>query len=561
MSTTTIRDFNVPSGAIIGSYYDNYIHLKGSASGNAVDIAAEGIDDDISITLTPKGSGTVNIPVAGGFTFANGINNSILYLDSTGVISTTENLLFSGTDLTVSGKVTASRFVPTGSTVPSNGLYLAGANKIGLSTNSTVALLIDSSGKIGIGQSPSTHKLEVNGDAKINNVIIGLGHSSVITNTVVGNNALNSNTFGLNNTAIGSYALSVNTTGSQNNAIGAGTLVSNITGSDNVANGANVLHSNTTGDFNTGIGSNSLYNNLTASGNTAVGFGSSYSTTIGNYNTSVGYGALYSNMSGANNTALGANALYNSQSGGNNIAIGTNSLYSTTTGRENVSSGVLALNQNTSGSNNVAIGSLSGIGIGIITNASGSNNTFIGYQTGATVDGLTNSTAIGNGAHITLNNQVVIGNNLVTVTQLNGNVLIGTSINSHNSALMVDGVIETSSGVRFPDGSILTSATPGILTVTTISNTAKTAIDTFGVTAYRSAKYLVQITNSIRYHVIELLLIHDGGTVYLAQYGEIFTNMSLGSFDATITAGSVNLYFTPVYSLTTVKTLRQSVTV
>jgi hypothetical protein len=128
MSTTTIRDFNVPSGAIIGSYYDNYIHLKGSASGNAVDIAAEGIDDDISITLTPKGSGTVNIPVAGGFTFSNGINNSILYLDSTGVISTTENLLFSGTDLTVSGKVTAARFVPTGSTVPSNGLYLAGTN-------------------------------------------------------------------------------------------------------------------------------------------------------------------------------------------------------------------------------------------------------------------------------------------------------------------------------------------------------------------------------------------------------------------------------------------------
>jgi hypothetical protein len=37
--------------------------------------------------------------------------------------------------------------------------------------------------------------------------------------------------------------------------------------------------------------------------------------------------------------------------------------------------------------------------------------------------------------------------------------------------------------------------------------------------------------------------------------------MSLGSFDATITAGSVNLYFTPVYSLTTVKTLRQSLAV
>lgn len=561
MSTTTIRDFNVPSGAIIGSYYDNYIHLKGSASGNSVDIAAEGIDDDISITLTPKGSGTVNIPVAGGFTFSNGINNSILYLDSTGVISTTENLLFSGTDLTVSGKITAARFIPTSSTVPSNGLYLAGPNKIGLSTNSTAAILIDSNGRVGIGQSPSNYKLEVNGDVSINGIVIGLGNSAVTTNTVVGKNALANNTFGPNNTAIGNFALNTNTTGTHNTGIGSNSLLSNITGSNNSAIGANSLYSNNTGEFNTGIGSNTLYNNLSGSGNTSIGFGSSYSTTIGNYNTAVGYGALYSNISGANNTAFGANSLYNSQSGGNNIAIGANSLYSTTTGRENVSSGVLALNQNTAGSNNVAIGSLSGVGVGSVVNSSGSNNTFIGYQTGTTVDGLTNSTAIGNGAQITSSNQVVIGNNLVNSIQLNGNVLVDTTLNPNNSALIVNGIMETTTGVRFPDGSILTSATPGILTVTTINNTAKTSVDSFGVSAYRSAKYIVQITNSIRFHVIELLLIHDGGTVYLAQYGEIFTNMSLGSFDASITNGAVNLYFTPIYALTTLKVLRQSLTV
>jgi len=59
-----------------------------------------------------------------------------------------------------------------------------------------------------------------NGDANIHGVTVGLGNSSVSTNTVVGTNALQANTSGVTNTAIGNSALQANTTASNNTAVG-----------------------------------------------------------------------------------------------------------------------------------------------------------------------------------------------------------------------------------------------------------------------------------------------------------------------------------------------------
>ena len=53
----------------------------------------------------------------------------------------------------------------------------------------------------------------------------------------------------------------------------------------------------------------------------------------------------------------------------------------------------------------------------------------------------------------------------------------------------------------------------------------------------------------------------DGTTVWLAQFGEIYTGSSLGTFDASIVTGNVNLLFTPTNSSTTVKLMRRSIVV
>ena len=63
--------------------------------------------------------------------------------------------------------------------------------------------------------------------------------------------------------------------------------------------------------------------------------------------------------------------------------------------------------------------------------------------------------------------------------------------------------------------------------------------------SYVTGKFLVQVKQGVNYHSAELLLIHDGTTVYLTEYASIWNNAILGSFDATISTGQVNLSFTP----------------
>ena len=93
------------------------------------------------------------------------------------------------------------------------------------------------------------------------------------------------------------------------------------------------------------------------------------------------------------------------------------------------------------------------------------------------------------------------------------------------------------------------------------STTSQVSVDAFSTSTYRSAKYQVQMTAGTTYHMIELLVIHDGTTVYLTQYGEVLTGASLGTFDASIVSGNVNLLLTPTNASTTVKLIRRNIVV
>ena len=77
----------------------------------------------------------------------------------------------------------------------------------------------------------------------------------------------------------------------------------------------------------------------------------------------------------------------------------------------------------------------------------------------------------------------------------------------------------------------------------TSSSTTQFTLDSFTATTFRVAKYLVQITNSTDsdYQALEIVLFHDGSTVYLTQYASIFDNGAQAAFDADIDSGSVRL--------------------
>lgn len=95
----------------------------------------------------------------------------------------------------------------------------------------------------------------------------------------------------------------------------------------------------------------------------------------------------------------------------------------------------------------------------------------------------------------------------------------------------------------------------------TTNSTSPVTVDSFLISQYRSSKYEVQITSSSKYHLIELRAVHDGVNVWLAQYGEIQTDGSLGNFDASISDGELKLTFTPTYAVTSLKIYRNSLVI
>jgi hypothetical protein len=84
-------------------------------------------------------------------TAVGGTANGVLYLNGTKKQATGSAITFDGTNFATTGTASATKLIPTGSSVTGNGLYLPAANALGLSTNGTNAVYIDASQNVGIG--------------------------------------------------------------------------------------------------------------------------------------------------------------------------------------------------------------------------------------------------------------------------------------------------------------------------------------------------------------------------------------------------------------------------
>jgi len=97
---------------------------------------------------------------------------------------------------------------------------------------------------------------------------------------------------------------------------------------------------------------------------------------------------------------------------------------------------------------------------------------------------------------------------------------------------------------------------------TSVSSTSASTVATHAVATYRTVKYQVQITQGSAYHSTELNAIHDGSTVYLTEYGTIFSGSSLATFDATITSGNMLLKVTMASnSSSTIKVISSAISI
>lgn len=87
--------------------------------------------------------------------------------------------------------------------------------------------------------------------------------------------------------------------------------------------------------------------------------------------------------------------------------------------------------------------------------------------------------------------------------------------------------------------------------VATISAGSATSILTLSAGTYRSAKVIAQVTSSSEYMITELLLVHNGSTASITEYGQIFTgSAALGTFSATYSGSNMILQYTRTGSST-----------
>lgn len=158
------------------------------------------------------------------------------------------------------------------------------------------------------------------------------------------------------------------------------------------------------------------------------------------------------------------------------------------------------------------------------------------------------------GNKVTLTSAADSGN-LLTISKLSGNN-IGLDSAQVNALISA-----TPSGTD--SASVLTLINDYIVQADSdlTTTSADQVIDTFSATTYRTAKYLVQFSHAPSYHSTEVLLVHDGTTVYMTEYAEVKTDSNLGTIDADISGGNVRLKVTPALTNTGVNVTRINVTV
>jgi hypothetical protein len=126
-------------------------------------------------------------------------------------------------------------------------------------------------------------------------------------------------------------------------------------------------------------------------------------------------------------------------------------LSSNSSGNFNTASGAQALSGNVTGSNNTASGYQAGLPI-----IDGNDNLFLGYfagNNGAQKTDAQNTIALGANTFTTANNQVVIGNDNITQTQLNGKLQNDVTTTDHAGLVNANTSI-----IKYTDGTDVVSA-------------------------------------------------------------------------------------------------------
>lgn len=150
-------------------------------------------------------------------------------------------------------------------------------------------------------------------------------------------------------------------------------------------------------------------------------------------------------------------------------------------------------------------------------------------------------------------------NTLVCSTLQGGNSIANGVLTVTGNTIFSDTaqVVKINTGVVLGANSIALNST---VRITTSNTLAGQIVDSFPISTYRSAKYVISVTDPVnaKYQSTELMLMHDGVTTYTTEYATLLSNTSLATFTSDINTGNVRLLVTPAIAnvqINVVKTL------
>jgi hypothetical protein len=546
------------NGGTLSGTISTATNLSGGATGSLPYQTSAGIT-----TMLPIGGETTVLTVSGGVptwqsagsttvgnasnavtatNIASGLANQIPYQSSPGVTTFSSGLTFNGTT-----------FTATNISVVSNN-----------NSTSTTSGALTVKGGVGI-----TQNLWVGGDVNIGGILYFNG---------VGADQVTSNTGTFVDVAITGTGVALTVTNSV--FIGQNLQV------NNVLTSTNIVVSGNTGVTSTNSGALQVIGGVGVGGGLVVG-GTVTATNVLINTSSVSLGATL-NVSGGsyftgNVAVTGITTITNATS-----VASTNTGALQVEGGVGIGGGLVVGGTTTSTTLNVTGQSV--LGLVTATAITATSLTVSGQSIlGATTATIFTATAVTVSGTLGVTGQSTLGAVTATVftaTSANiiGNETVGGTLtvnDSTDSTLTTNGAIVTQGGIGVAKsvivggtvtiGSVTTGSVAAIysnnslyssFTSNVINSSAKQQLDNYSSTAYRTAKYLIQIVDGTKVHIEEILVFHDVTYVYMSEYGITTNTGELGTFDATINGGLITLNFTPNYtpSSMTIKVVRTTIT-
>ncbi len=306
----------------------------------------------------------------------------------------------------------------------------------------------------------------------LRNAFFGQNAGSSITtgadNSFFGRQTGLTNSTGILNSFFGTEAGPSNQTGSRNTFVGARAGLANNTGGSNSFFGQPVGTANTTGSANSFFGASAGELNTSGNLNTFMGAAAGDANTTGDRNSYFGRAAGRGNATGSKNTIIGDSARFGADNLSNATAVGADAVVSESNAL--VLGSINGVN-NATADTNVGIGTTSPLRrlhvAASLSKASTGPFSAFAVTTNDAANPFGLSLAVFGAAALaeraislqTTDFGLAVGGNIL-LQPGGGNVGIGTL--NPGSRLTVAGVIESSTGgVKFPDGTVQTSAASG----------------------------------------------------------------------------------------------------